>query len=67
MTKIIKSKELNVFTCLIIEKEKNNNSDDDKNNRIIIILNEKDIEIYRLIKTNDNPPNSIGEKEVLKF
>ena len=50
MSKIIKFKELNVFTCLIVEK---NNSSNDKN-QIIIVLNVKDIKIFRLIKSNGN-------------
>jgi hypothetical protein len=61
MSNIIKTKELNVFTCLIIEK---NNSTNDKNNQIIIILNTDDVKIYRLIKSNKENKE---EKIVRKF
>ena len=58
MSKIIKSKELNVFTCLIVEK---NNSSNDKN-QIIIVLNVKNIKIFRLIKSKGN---SLEENKVI--
>ena len=58
MSKIIKSKELNVFTCLIVEK---NNTSNNKN-QIIIVLNVKNIKIFRLIKSKGN---SLEENKVI--
>ena len=58
MSKIIKSKELNVFTCLIVEKNITSNN----KNQIIIVLNVKNIKIFRLIKSKGN---SLEENKVI--